>query len=170
MARPALRGLFALVAALAVLVMVNLSIAGKERLLSQGRVVYLELAPVDPRSLMQGDYMALNYQVANSIIGLLPTDSQAHDGRIVVSLDERSVAEFRRLEDGQPLAAGEIYLRYRVRGGRLKFASDAFFFQEGTAGQYESARYGRYRVDESGELLLTGLRGEDLRALGPESN
>ncbi|MDE8355606.1 GDYXXLXY domain-containing protein, partial [Klebsiella pneumoniae] len=45
-----------LVLALAV---VNLAIVSCERLLAEGEVVLLELAPVDPRSLMQGDYMSL---------------------------------------------------------------------------------------------------------------
>jgi len=61
-----------------------------------------------------------------------------------------------------PLAENEVYLRYRVRAGRLKFASDAYFFQEGTAETYGSARYGRYRVADDGELLLTSLHDENL--------
>ena len=36
-----------------------------ERILSGGQTVLLELAPVDPRSLMQGDYMALNYALTH---------------------------------------------------------------------------------------------------------
>jgi uncharacterized membrane-anchored protein len=154
---------------------VNLSIAGKERLLAEGRVVYLELAPVDPRSLMQGDYMALNYRVANEVMEALPRkenqaglwpDLMTGDGRIVVVLDERSVGTFARLEDDQPLAENEVYLRYRVRLGRLKFASNAFFFQEGQAGRYEGARFGKFRVGSGGELLLTALHGEDLAQMG----
>ncbi|WP_414673872.1 GDYXXLXY domain-containing protein, partial [Marinimicrobium sp. UBA4509] len=47
----------ALVTALAILVLVNFSIYEKEQHLAQGEIMYLELAPVDPRSLMQGDYM-----------------------------------------------------------------------------------------------------------------
>ncbi|MFX7329222.1 GDYXXLXY domain-containing protein, partial [Acinetobacter baumannii] len=35
--------------------------AQKEMLLKEGQLVLLPLAPVDPRSLMQGDYMALRY-------------------------------------------------------------------------------------------------------------
>jgi len=159
-----------------ILVLVNFSIAGKERLLAGGRVVYLELAPVDPRSLMQGDYMAVNYRVANEVIEALPRkenqagswpDLMTGDGRIVVALDKRSVATFSRLEDDQPLAENEAYLRYRVRLGRLKFASNAFFFQEGQAGRYEGARYGKFRVDSEGKLLLTALHGENLEQLGP---
>jgi uncharacterized membrane-anchored protein len=53
-----------------------------------------------------------------------------------------------------------------MRDGRPKFATNAFFFQEGDAGLYEAARYGEFRVDD-GELLLTGLRGRALERLGP---
>jgi uncharacterized membrane-anchored protein len=137
-------------------------------LLASGRVVYLELAPVDPRSIMQGDYMQLNYQIAGEISRLLPEPAPG-DGRVVVTLDPRSVASFARLEPaadgGPPLAANEAYLRYRVRAGRPRFASDAFFFQEGTATAYASARYGRYRVAADGELLLTALHDEHLNQL-----
>src|SRR2546427_1227855 len=66
---------------------------------------------------------------------------------------------------GTPLAPNEVLLRYRVRGGQVKFATNAFFFQEGTAKRYEGARYGEFRVAPDGELLLTGLRGKELQPL-----
>jgi uncharacterized membrane-anchored protein len=175
MADRRLRIALALAGTVLALAAVNASIAGKERLLDSGRVVYLELAPVDPRSLMQGDYMALNYRVANAITAVLPRREHQQpwlpelapaDGRVVVRVDDRSVATFVRLDDGRPLAGDEILLRYRVRDGRLKFASNAYFFQEGTAADYEAARYGRFRVAPDGELLLTALHGENLEPLG----
>ena len=43
------------------------SVVQKETLISKGTEVLLRLAPVDPRSLMQGDYMALNYQILRQI-------------------------------------------------------------------------------------------------------
>ena len=61
-----------LLATLAVLVVVNSAIWQKERHIAEGEVVYLELAPVDPRSLMQGDYMALNFELSNDIQRTLP--------------------------------------------------------------------------------------------------
>ena len=39
----------------------NWSIYQKEQTLRDGQLVLFELAPVDPRSLMQGDYMSLRY-------------------------------------------------------------------------------------------------------------
>jgi uncharacterized membrane-anchored protein len=170
-----LRGIIALLAGLLILVVVNFSIAGKERLLAEGRVVYLQLVPVDPRSLMQGDYMALRFGVAEEAMRALPrTDSElsgnteliSRDGRIVVSLDEKGIATFARLDDGQPLTGNEILMRYRVRNGELKFATNAYFFQEGTSEQYVTASHGMFRVDENGELLLTHLCDGDLVVLG----
>ena len=38
----------------------NWSVYQKEQTLKDGQLVLLQLAPVDPRSLMQGDYMRLN--------------------------------------------------------------------------------------------------------------
>uniref|UniRef100_UPI00194032D6 GDYXXLXY domain-containing protein n=1 Tax=Bordetella pseudohinzii TaxID=1331258 RepID=UPI00194032D6 len=44
-----------------VLAVCNITIYQREQLLAHGQVAILELAPVDPRSLMQGDYMALRF-------------------------------------------------------------------------------------------------------------
>ncbi len=172
-----MRSAIALVWCAAVLVLVAYSIAGKERQLESGKLVYLELAPVDPRSLMQGDYMALRFKIANDAqpamkrSDLTGTSSFGRqglataDGLIVAVLDERAIASFRRLDEGTPPGANEVLLRYRVREGNMKFATNAFFFQEGTAKRYEAARYGEFRVAANGEVLLTGLRGKELQAL-----
>jgi uncharacterized membrane-anchored protein len=147
-----------------VLAVLNWTIYARERHLAEGRIVFLELAPVDPRSMMQGDYMALRFKAADDLQRNVKT---VEDGRIVVKLDARAVAQYVRRDDGSPLAADELALRYRVRDARVKFATNAFFFQEGTARLFEAARFGEFRVAPSGELLLTGLRGKDLEPLGP---
>ncbi len=161
-----MRKAIAILAGLAILGVANWTIYARERLLAEGAVVLLELAPVDPRSLMQGDYMALRFKVEVDAFGRSRKEDLA-DGRMVVKRDARGVAAFVRRDTGAPLAADELRLRYRVRDGRVKFATNAFFFQEGHAQLYERARYGEFRASESGELLLTHLRGETLERLGP---
>lgn len=167
----------AIVSLVVILGLVNWAILGKEKHLAGGRIVYLELAPVDPRSLMQGDYMALNYRVANAVyLALLEKraeqdlhhDLAAADGYVVVKRDERGIGTFEALYDKQDLGENEMLLRYRVRGGAVKFATNAFFFQEGHGKYYQPARYGQFRVDAGGELLLTGIYDEALNRLGPE--
>ena len=129
----------------------------KERLLAAGAPVLLELAPVDPRSLIQGDYMALDYAIGRQL-----ADSVARwprTGRLVVRRDRAGVAHFvRRQDDDAPLAAGEQLLVYRSRDTQLRVGSDAFHFQEGDAPRYAGARYGELRVARDGESLLVGLR------------
>lgn len=161
-----MRKALAVLAGLAILAAANWTIASREKQLAEGAVVLLELAPVDPRSLMQGDYMALRFKVENDAFGRARREELA-DGRIVVRLDDRGIGTFVRRDAGGPLGAGEVRLRYRVRDGRVKFATNAYFFQEGTAKVYERARYGEFRASPSGELLLTHLRGESLERLGP---
>src|SRR5262245_11865246 len=148
----------------ALLVLVNATILSRERLIKEGRTALLELAPVDPRSLMQGDYMRLQFRAAREAF---PTVAEgAGDGRLVFGLDSRGVASFRRIDDGTPLAADEIRLRYRVRQHEVRFATNAWFFEEGRDRDYAEARFGEFRVAPDGEAILTGLRDRDLATLG----
>ncbi|WP_186299116.1 GDYXXLXY domain-containing protein [Halomonas sp. C22] len=156
---------------LLVLAAVNVAIWQKERHLAEGEIVYLALAPVDPRSLMQGDYMALDFALAQRLRQALYEDHSqalpdALNGEVVVRLDDAQVARFQRLDDGSPLASDERRLAFRLRHGQVRFATDAFFFQEGHAERYEAARYGQFRVNAQGALLLTGLYDEALQRLG----
>ena len=148
----------------AVFAAVNVMISKKEMTLHVGRTMLLELAPVDPRSLMQGDYMALRYKIARD----MKADSMPKDGALVVSLDDNGVATFKRVHvSGVPLAAGEYLLRYRVRAKGIRLGAESFFFQEGHAKYYDSAKYGELRVADSGDNVLVGLRGRNLERLGP---
>ncbi|SDL95961.1 Uncharacterized membrane-anchored protein [Franzmannia pantelleriensis] len=160
-------------ATLLVLALVNWAIWAKERHLAEGEVVYLALAPVDPRSLMQGDYMALHFELANRIREARGAQRSqggeplAANGHVVVQLDAQRVADFQRLDAGeQALEDDEMRLRYRVRNGRVRFATDAFFFQEGHAERFELARYGQFRVNHRGEALLVSLHDAELERLG----
>ena len=161
-----MRKAIAVAAGLLMLGAVNWGIYGREQLLANGQVVLLELAPVDPRSLMQGDYMALRFKVAGEVSGGGRT-KVAEDGRIVVRVGERGVGAFVRRDGGEPLAPGETRLRYRVREERVKFATNAFFFQEGTGNLYARARYGEFRVVPDGDMLLTHMISENFERLGP---
>ncbi len=169
----------AVLALVLVLGLVNWSISNKEDQLANGRIIYLELAPIDPRSLMQGDYMALNFRLGTEVYDALPKSNGngrwrhravASDGYVVVTLDKRRVASYKALYSGQALADDEMLMRYRVRDGAVKFATNAFFFQEGHAEIYQPARYGQFRVDKSGELLLVAMYDSELLKLEPATD
>jgi uncharacterized membrane-anchored protein len=154
------RLLVAAVTAGLILAVVNLEIAGKERVVREGRTVLLRLAPVDPRSLLQGDYMALRYSMAGEVASAAQA-AGVDDGTIVVALDPRGVASFVEIDRGRSFGAGEQRLAFRRRGETVRLAGDAFFFEEGQGERYRGARYGELRVAEDGTAVLVGLRGED---------
>ena len=158
-----------------VLAVVNYAIASKEGIKRSGQTIFLHLAPVDPRSLMQGDYMALRFAIAADIqlsvlkdadgpVPDLASRSRWNEGKIdfaSIVLDERGVA---RLSD--TAGAGTLRLRYRIRSQQIWLGTNAFFFEEGSAERYAQARYGEFRLDlQSGEAVLVGLRDADLKLL-----
>jgi len=143
-----------LVAALIVLVFINGSIIGKERIKTHGQRMYLELGRVDPRSLMQGDYMALHFRIADSM-------SADWSGSAALRIDERGVATL----DPQPTKASPR-IRYRIRNEAIWLGTNAYFFEEGSAERYADAQYGEFRLDrDTGEAVLVGLADANLRSL-----
>ena len=159
-----IRSLIAL-GALLVLGAVNFAIVGKEHIKRDGDLAYLALAPVDPRSLMQGDYMALRFALVREIeSGDAKTGRTQHEGETRfarVALDAQRVARLAAADTATPLR-----LRYRIRNGQVWLGTNAFFFEEGTAERFTGARYGEFRVDRaSGEAVLVGLRDAALNPM-----
>ena len=137
----------------------NNSILKKETLLSDGKLILLELAPVDPRSLMQGDYMSLRYAISENI----NYDSISKIGFCVVKLEETGIAKKVRIQDGKkPLNENEYLIEYTSKEWRgINIGAESFFFQEGEAEKYEKAKYGGIKVDNQGNNLLIGLYDEN---------
>jgi uncharacterized membrane-anchored protein len=168
----------ALVGMLLSLILVNLSIFQKEQHLADGQTVLLKLAPVDPRSLMQGDYMALRFEIANDLFNVLPLEESdsllggryvSTQGQIVVYVDERGVGHLDALYEEQPLNKNQLVMNYRLRNDVVKFATNAFFFEEGQADVFEIAEYGQFKVADDGELLLVAMFDKNLKKLGDEA-
>ncbi|WP_431259574.1 GDYXXLXY domain-containing protein [Roseateles chitinivorans] len=173
-ARPAfaLRGGAAVLlgAGVLALVLVNVLIAARERLISEGRPVFVKLAPVDPRSLMQGDYMRLSYDLPGvewrtRFNGDAPLLWGARQ-RVAVTLDARGIVQSSKLlgPDEEP-PAGTQLLELTPKDGRWTFVSDAWFFKEGEAERWQPAKYGEFRVTPEGKGLLVRVVGEDLKPL-----
>jgi len=125
----------------------------------------LPLAPVDPRSLIQGDYMTLRYAL-NRTINQTTYQQKILDGHVVVKLDFNQVAQFVRIHDNNtPLKPDEHLLQFRKRATGTRIASEAFFFQEGHANDFNHARFGEVKISDSGAAVLTGLRDNKYKPL-----
>ncbi len=156
------RAILVAVGAVLVFGMANLTILQKQDIVENGRKVLLRLAPADPRSLMQGDFMRLRYDRA-----AYPDSGLQHSlpwrGTVVLTLDDQGVGAFARTDDGAPIGPDEVRIAYKLsgRGGTMGFGADSFFFQEGDAYLYSVAEYGVLRVDEDGATVLVGLARKD---------
>ena len=154
------------VMAVVILGFVNMEIAAKERIVRDGTTVLLRIAPRDPRSLMQGDYMALRYSMANEVAAAA-NEADVEDGSIIISLQGKGEAVFVALYKGQSLTQGQHLLQFRKRGESVRLASDSFFFEEGQWRTYSGARFGELRVNEDGNAVLIGLRDPEGERMGP---
>ncbi len=144
-----------------ILLLTNGLVYRNEKLLVQGDVVRLALAPVDPRALMQGDYMALNYALNRH----LSFRDIPPNGRVIVTLNQQRVAVMAEWDHGQPLAPDQHYLQIHRGNQQLSIGSDAWFFQEGQGEYFAQARYGELRVAPDGTARLTHLLDGQLNSL-----
>lgn len=158
---------FALVAGSAAMI-----VRQHEATLAHGEVVLLELAPVDPRSLMQGDYMALRFAVDLNLPRPAAFAADTDDHRTpppryaFLALDSERRASLAGT-GGEPTPnAGQVAMRIRVRDHLNSVGPNAFFFREGSAADYEAARWGEFRVASDGNALLTHLRDAKLERVG----
>ncbi len=150
-----------------VLAVANWQIALKQAVIDHGETLLLPLGPRDPRSLMQGDFMVLRFERLPFAPGL-DIAELPETGRLAVARDGNDVATAAR-----PLAArekpepGELVVAYRREGRRLAVAPDSFFFQEGRARDFESARFAILKVADDGETGLVGLADDRRQPIGP---
>jgi len=138
---------------------------GQQALLRNGRTVYLELAPVDPRSLLQGDYMAVNYAVMNRLNHVQPNDPQFQSGAIILQLDARNVGTFARFDNSQPLAANEVRVQYHHAGWQAVIGAESYFIPEGSAQRFGQAKYGELKIEHDGTARITALCDKDLQPI-----
>ncbi|MBT9492977.1 MAG: GDYXXLXY domain-containing protein [Paucibacter sp.] len=150
------------------LLVVNVGIWQKQRLIAEGRPLFVALAPVDPRSLMQGDFMRLNYDLGTDVDAANLPRLGARRPLLVLRIDPSGVAQAVRLQaPGAPLAANEQLIELSPRNGGWTLVSDAWFFREGDGLRWQQAKYGEFRVRADGQALLVGLAAADLQRIAP---
>ncbi|RMX05985.1 hypothetical protein D8I35_12675 [Corticibacter populi] len=166
---------YALAAAVALaLALAAWTVLRHEHTLRHGQPILLELAPVDPRSIMQGDYMTLDYAEEQVLRSQYQQRSSRDEGTLPVSpatyaylrVDAQRRARVAALGDTPAAPGGLIALRLRGRAHAPALGPHAFFFQEGAAQVYETAHWGELRVAPDGTALLVTLRDAELRPLG----
>lgn len=150
----------AVLVAIAQVAFLSWMIAGRAAVLRNGQEVRLKVEPIDPRDLLRGDYVRLNYEIRNVPVKLV-NDAPAGEfvteaGPILVRLgkDPDGYWRVRSASLGGPSnnapVAGEVEIRGMVSGG-WSLGPDASF----------SVDYGidRYYVPEGeGRAIETDMR------------
>jgi uncharacterized membrane-anchored protein len=136
--------------------------ARSEWLLAHGQTIKLELAPVDPRSMLQGDYVILSYDISRPEWGdaewkRLESNPKA---ALVLAPDAAGVYRLERLyEEGSPLREGEVLIRGKWDGYRgIDFGIEHYFIPEGTGiDLVNQVRYAEVKLSSKGDAILLRL-------------
>ena len=161
----------------------NYKVQQFEDVLATGKPVVLKIAPADPRSLMQGDYMVLNYAIlselqqsqfssesneSNETTGIDELSPSGKKAYILVHLDKNHVATLCEAQSEIPTdfkhCTPNVYLPIRYKGWSPELPSQDYFFAEGKGEYYAQAEYAEYRFKD-GILLLARLLDKDLKGL-----
>ncbi|WP_151821723.1 GDYXXLXY domain-containing protein [Acinetobacter oleivorans] len=166
---------FSLILALVTLLIFVGLVAKNEWHLHHSKSIFIELRPVDPRSILQGDYMALAYELnLQSLKALAGSESEALDQVIFnhssvqakVILDSQNRVVHTILDSNNSFAGQSLILKNpENRLQALYPASRSFLFAESLAQCYQKAKYAEFKVNTKGEAILFDLRGEELQAL-----
>ena len=165
---------------IALLGAVNYKVQQFEDVLATGKPVVLKIAPADPRSLMQGDYMVLNYAIlsdlqqsqfsseSNETTGIDELSPSGKKAYILVHLDQNHVATFCEEQSEIPTdfkhCTPNVYLPIRYKGWLPELPSQDYFFAEGKGEYYAQSEYAEYRFKD-GILLLARLLDKDFKGL-----
>ena len=160
--------------------------------LKNSESIYVRLQPVDPRSILQGDYMALNYQLyfapqnvthENTNQPNINSEDHIFSGLYFDEIikNKSSIVAYVELDAQRRVIHTHFELPQKVRTYRLILqnpnnrhsmlypASKSFLFAEGLADCYQQAKYAEFKVDEQGNAILTALKGDQLQDLGCEA-
>lgn len=159
MTKPATRLFFAVIA-LQIIGLVAFA-AVKHYAIATGTEVVLQGAPVDPRSLMQGDYAILNYEIA--VVPDRYKDSfETGDDMIVLLTKRDQVWEATEYltDDWVARLRNEVFIRGEMQSnGSIDFGIGTYFVPEGKGRIVEQARDLKIRVSlsDDGDATVVGV-------------
>ncbi len=152
---------------------VNYKVQQFEDVLATGKSIILEIAPVDPRSLMQGDYMTLHYAILDDLQSRteLLSDELKEEGQqayLLLKLDANNLAGLCAVSRTPPSdfadCTPDVYLPVKYGYWRMRLPSQDYFFAEGKGAYYAQAQYAEYRF-KNGIVLLARLLDKNLQGL-----
>lgn len=148
------------------LAFIGTQIVKSETILANGTEVKLLLAPIDPRSLLQGDYVILNYEIStpDGLVTLKEDFLQGEKVQAVLQPDEKGIYHVEELfRYGERKPSSAVFINGVTSGGqRVIYGIESFFIPEGTGRVVEEkAKYAVVRVASNGDAILVHLLDQD---------
>lgn len=140
------------------------SIYKKETIIRDGKLILIPLAPRDPRSLMQGDYMFLSYDWRT----IRDQSVDFKRGCLVFKYPDETFTPIRLEKSLDFLNKDEYCIRYFGLFPNIKIGAESYFFQEGKAKDFQSARFVGLRLSPNGDKVIIGLFDETKQLIGSE--
>ncbi|MBE4906738.1 GDYXXLXY domain-containing protein [Bacillus luteolus] len=138
---------------------VSFQMITNEHLINEGKTITLKLAPVDPRSMIQGDYVRLQYEIGEVELG-----EGRHEGRVFLLLKRNdegiySVSKVYKTQidpTKESLAEDEVIIAGKYNGyNQIIFGIESYFVPEGTGLEVErNAEFAKVAVSQKGDALL----------------
>lgn len=132
-----------------------------EQLLSNGTSVKLSLEPLDPRSMLQGDYVRLRYEITNpdSLDERTNETYSQKKIQVVLKRGKDGLHHFARMYDGEVLQEDEVLINGITSGyGTIHYGIESYFIPEGTGQEVQNeSRYAYVRISKNGNAILEDI-------------
>ncbi|MDH5465237.1 MAG: GDYXXLXY domain-containing protein [Thiovulaceae bacterium] len=136
-----------------IFVVINGIIWQKEHHIANAIEVKIGLQPLDPRSIMQGDYMRLRYDFLK-----LKTKGLPKSGLLKINLDHENFITKITPYNNEELKKNEYLIQFsKKRYNRVHIAAESFMFEEGKGDYYAKATHAKLLITKDGATLLKGL-------------
>lgn len=149
----------------------------KERILSTGNMILLETEPVDPRDMLRGDYVILNYKISNIDLSRVTSELNSYFPGQHVNINLEPVGKL-----WQPKAiwtksvpSGGVNIKGKIKSSqgpylRLEYGIESYFVPEGKGSRIEDylRRNSKGKVtvevavDNSGRAMINRVLIDDV--------
>ncbi len=141
------------------LIILSVIIFQKETILRNGTEIVLKVEPVDPRSILQGDYVQLSYNISQ-------IDSDEYNNRVYVMVekDVHGIYQIKEIYDNieeardGALEDHQVIVTGKANGNTITYGIENFFIEEGTGLEVEqNAKYAKIKVGSNGDAILVSV-------------
>jgi len=126
-----------------------------------GKEVMLKIIPIDPRDLLRGDYVILNYEISS-----LPRNNEYKADQVVYAVlktDDKNVATVDYIDKQYP--KNKIFIKGIVRNkgwnSRIEYGIESYFVKEKTGRQLQNnlrrGAHAKVLIDKNGKAKVKEL-------------